>query len=118
LDVRTIRPQNDLNINEQEKDFREFIIKAATKAIPMTTGNVSDRFTPWWSEKIANAIRKRKNALNRFRANRFKQDYENYMTFSRQSRNLIRIAKKDSWQKFISSINTDNTSILYKKLRV
>jgi ribonuclease HI len=39
------------------------------------------------------------------------------MRLSRESRILIRTAKKVSWESFISQINNDTTSVMYKKLK-
>lgn len=117
LNVSALTPQNFLSLNAQEIEFTNFLINAARKSIPMTTGNLAPRFVPWWNDEISDMIAKRKKALNNFRQRGINADHAKYMQLSRNCRKIIREAKQKSWELFVSGINNDTTARLYSKVR-
>lgn len=117
LNIRDLTPQNFLTVNSQEIEFTNLLFQAAKKSIPLTSGNPSPRFAPWWNQEIANSIKKRKKALNNFRARGIFSDHAEYMKESRKSRNLIREEKRKSWELFVNGTNDDTTARLYSKVK-
>ena len=98
----TLRFEEGLGVRNGQK-MAETIIQAAEAAIPKKTGQ-SKYSCPWWTSECKQAIAARKRALNRFRRNRGNQRLLlEYKQAKAKARQIIRKAKKDSWEKLISS---------------
>lgn len=66
----------DLNVNITQEhidsivnNFSNIILKAANIAIGFKSSNNKRKTTPWWNSECNNAIKKYKQALNRFKKN-------------------------------------------------
>jgi ribonuclease HI len=98
------------NIQEFAGYFEGLVMEAATKTVPKTKGTGNRKSPPWWSGKCWIAIKKRKAAFRRYRR---VASPGNFMCFSKARANVKRVikaSKKESWQKFISGINSKTTS--------
>ena len=83
----------------------EVIVKAANDNIPHKTGR-GKYICPWWTDECKNAIAVRKRALNRFRRNRDQPFLLlEYKKAKAKARQVIRRAKKDSWEKLLNTFN-------------
>ena len=99
-----IKFENHLGL-ENCKVMTDAIIKAATETIPKKTG-ITKYSCPWWTPQCKEAIAVRKRALNRFRRNRgIPNLLMQYKQAKAKARQIIRKAKKDSWEKLLSSFN-------------
>ena len=85
-------------------EMTETIIQAANLSIPKKTGQ-SKYSCPWWTPACREAIAARKRALNRFRRNKSTTLLLEYKRLKAKARTVIRGAKKDSWEKLLSSFN-------------
>lgn len=93
------------------------ILDAAKLAIPVRVGTGKYN-CPWWNDDCKAAIRLRKRALNRFRRSRQNALLMEYKKAKAKARQVIRKAKKDSWQNFIDQfIHTTPISRLWDIIR-
>ena len=99
-----LRFEEHLGVHNGQK-MSETIIQAAEAAIPKKTG-LSKYSCPWWTPECKEAIVVRKRVLNRFRRNRGNPRLLlEYKRAKAKARQVIRKAKKDSWETLISSFN-------------
>ena len=82
----------------------EELIKTASECVPQRTGR-SKYSCPWWTEECKAAIRERKKALNRFRRTRLTALLMDYKRAKAKARQVIRRAKKESWEKLLHMFN-------------
>ena len=95
----------DESIDNLVAKFNTLVHSAALQSIPRTTGSTLISLVPWCSRECKNAIRARKAALRRYQHARSMVDNINHKRACAYARRSC----KESWQKNISSINT-NTS--------
>ena len=82
----------------------ETIIRAAKQSVPQKRG-CGKYNCPWWNDDCRDAIQFRNRALNRFRRS---QQYVHLMEYKQakaKARQVIRAAKKESWQKLLNQFN-------------
>ena len=91
------------------RNMTETIIAAARQTVPQKTGQ--GRYNcPWWNDQCKEAIQYRKRALNRYRRSRQNVLLLEYKKAKAKARQVIRQAKKESWQKLLNQFN-HNTPI-------
>ena len=107
------------NIDEKVAHLTQFILEAAKSAIPISYGRKNGKVPlPWWSDACKNVHAERKRAQRTMHRN---PSQENKIAFRRLNalcRRTFKEAKKDSWIRFVSSINV-NTSLseIWKKVK-
>lgn len=80
------------------------IMNAAHETIPKKSGK--GRYNcPWWTDECKEVIEQRERALNRFRRSRQYILLLEYKRAKAKARQVIRKAKKDSWQKLLEQFN-------------
>lgn len=95
----------DLDIDSLNEHVTEQIISAAKSSIPRTSSRLKRIGVPWWSIEIRDAIKDRKNALALFNHQPITSNLVRFKQLKAKARQLIRKAKRESWQKFTSTIN-------------
>ena len=94
----------DLGITNAQA-MTDAIIQAAEVTIPKKTGQCKYS-CPWWTAACKEAIAARKRTQNRFRRNRgFPHLLMEYKRAKARARQVIRKAKKDSWDNLLSFFN-------------
>lgn len=89
------------------------IFEAASNSIPKTRETTKKQKVPWWNNEVKACIRKRRKALRRLRAckNTNTKRISLVVDLRRShytAHKTIKIAKRESWEKFLNSIN-DNS---------
>lgn len=106
------------NINKTVEVFTETLIKAAEKAIGKTSYIKNRNPVPWWSPECEKALKQSKQAFNRYKKHK---TLENLLTFKQlraKTRYIIKKSKKDSWTKYVSSINSSTPlSTVWNKIK-
>lgn len=103
------------------------IISAAEISIPTTKEDIHPRSVPWWNDRVAEVVNKRRRALRQLQKLRKKGTsndttleaaLEEFQQARTKSRKVIEEAKSRSWQEYISTINEDTpSSEMWKKIR-
>lgn len=106
------------NVDEAVSAVKEVICGAANASIPKKSTNFKKPPVPWWNDKVAEARNHRRRAERTLRR-RF--SIENKIAYNRaraKSRYIMNKSKKETWQKYISSIN-QHTSLhnIWKKVQ-
>lgn len=89
--------------------FSNSLLKISTECIPKSSTS-SKRIRPWFNDDCKNVINKRKNALRKFNKTPTKANLLNTQITRAKARRTIKNAKRTSWQKYVSTINS-NTSM-------
>ena len=97
-------------VQEMAAHFEGLVIDAASKAIPKTKGLGKRRSPPWWSGKCWIAVKKRKRAFQRYRRVSTPRNFSCFSRARAESKRVIKACKKESWQTFISSINSKSNA--------
>ena len=79
------------------------IISAATQSIPLTKAPKKANPVPWWNNTVRQAIAKRKRAFRTYLRTRTDQDLIIRNRERANAKRVIKQAKKESWQHFLSS---------------
>ena len=87
------------------------IISAATESIPLTKEPKKANPVPWWNNDVRQAIAKRKRAFRTYLRTRTEQDLIIRNRERAVAKRVIKQAKKESWQHFLSSF-TESTPLV------
>ncbi|XP_017304933.1 uncharacterized protein LOC108254458 [Diaphorina citri] len=105
-----------LNIDSVLKQTCENILNAAQISIPKYTR--SKRPVVWFCNEIKTLINKRKKALKLFRKYGNLEDFIEYKKYRALSRKTIKLKKKESWEKFVNSINVPiNSHSMFQQIK-
>lgn len=112
--------QNTIEISPIEDDtplegLISTILTAASEAIPKTSPNAGRRALRWWSPETKTAIKLRRKALRKMK--RIPKDHPNaekiaadYCSKRNACRDIVRAAKRKSWDEFLNGISSDSSS--------
>ena len=100
----------DYSVEEVTSLFEQTIQNAAEKAIPKTTGIRGANNPAWWNSKCREAISKRNATFRRFNKVSTEENWISYKKARALARRVIINSKKESWIKFIESINNKTPS--------
>lgn len=111
---------SSLTIDGAVEYFSNFIIDAASKCIPQVNALSSKRRVPWWNQECRNARRLQNKAWRQLRESPTAENLENFKRTKSQGRRTRRKARRESWQDFLSSINsyTDESKVWNRVNRV
>ena len=90
---------------EAVKYLTDKIISSADEHIPKSKGIMKTKQVPWWNLQLKNEITNKKRALKLYNNTKLLQDKIEYKRLRARVRYLINKSKKDSWKKYVSSIN-------------
>ena len=107
------------NINELIEYISNNLTSAANSSIPMKSNKPRKPPIPWWSEELTRLKIDRNRAERTLRRN---HNIENKIAYNRTKAKLryySNIAKRQSWQKYLSSINQNTTlNQIWKKVQM
>jgi len=87
-------------------------------AIGIKSRNNKHRTTPWWNSECNSAIKKYKQALNRFKKTKDPLDHILLKKWRAEARYITKTSKTLSWKNFTSTINHKiDPSALWNKIR-
>ena len=91
---------------------------AGVDSIPKTTGSFHRRPVPWWTDELKRLHRATRTALTRCRRHRTEENIIEYKKCRANFRRMIKLARRCSWTKFVSSINSKTPqSVIWKKMQ-
>ena len=103
---------------ERVESFNTLLHSAALLSILRTTGSTRISPVPWWSREWENAIKAKKAALRGYQHTRSMVDKIEHKRARAYARRIQRTSRKESWQKYISSINTNTIrSKIWKRIQ-
>ena len=85
-------------------DFTSSLIDISSKCIPKTSTNPT-KSNPWYNDECKEAIKTRKQALNKFKKYPTKDNLNQVKVFRAKARRTIKISKRKSWRSYVSKIN-------------
>lgn len=93
-------------------DFTKIIDSAATATIPKSSSRPGRKALRWWSDETRQAIKKRRKALRKVKRlplNHPEREkaLKSYRAANIECRSIIRRAKRNTWEEFLDSINSD-----------
>lgn len=98
------------SVDEMCNHITSSIISAAKSSIPKTSQNIRRNHVPWWNLEIAKSIKNRKKALKSFSINPTQENLCEFRKLKAIARKIVRKAKKESWEQFTTSINSNTSS--------
>ena len=111
---------SSLGIDSAASYFTAFIIDAASKCIPQTNCGSCRRRVPWWNDDCRNARKKQNKAWGLLRDSPTAENLINFKQIKSQGRRTRRQARRYSWVKFLSGINsyTDEAKVWNRVNRI
>lgn len=101
---------------KKAKDITEIIVACYEKSCSLRTPGLGGN-TPWWSKEIEALRRKCRKFFNKARKSKAVTDWNNFQEARRDFKKKLRQAKRESWRKFCTEINSaKETSRLNKIL--
>lgn len=107
---RIERTKEVWTLEDRWTTFKETIKEEAKKICGMKCNNNKHKRTRWWNEEVKKEIKKKKQAWKRYITTRNEQDKEEYNTTRRRVKNIIKNAKRKSWEDFGNEIQESYTS--------
>ncbi|KAI5738982.1 hypothetical protein M8J77_013456 [Diaphorina citri] len=106
------------NIHEKIKEFKDKIISAANGSIPKTKPCKKKYAVAWWNEQCYLAIKERNRAFRNYRRDK---TIENLIAYKKQRalvKRTVLESKRKSWMNFASSISSSTpTSIVWNRIK-
>ena len=100
-------PPQNISCDEMVEHFNNILLHAANLSIPVTKGTPRKVRTPWWNDLCEIAKRRRRRAFNRYRRTKAEADKITLSRETAKARNTYFLSRKESWEKFVSSINVN-----------
>lgn len=82
-------------------------MNAAKSSIPQSGTVPRRKVIPWWNPEIAEAIKTKKQALNKFKRQPTTDNFESFKIARSRARKIMIKSKKDTWNKYKSTITSD-----------
>jgi hypothetical protein len=109
--------RNMSDINDKWTFFTNAYQKATDKCIPMKNRHTTNKIKPkWWSKQIADCLKEKKNAHNRFTVTNNADERTKFINLRRKAKQLIRQSKK-SMESHIASQSKTNPKEFYSYIR-
>jgi hypothetical protein len=106
------------DVNELVEQFVTALRTAASIAIPMSRGGSPKHRVPWWTTECGVANAERKRALRRYQRS---GEFADKIAYNRARARALHVkneARKNSWCKYITSLNTDTPmSKIWERVR-
>jgi ribonuclease HI len=103
---REINRQSFTQIENPMDAFTSCLIEIATASIPKSSTKSKHIPKPWFDESCKEAVKKRKLALRTFKRHPTHENLIAYRQTTAQARRIIKIKKKESWETYVSKLNT------------
>jgi len=88
------------------EDFSEKLIDIAAYAIPKSKPSVRKKNTIWFNDEFKEVRSNRKKALQKVKCCPTDDNIQRYKIIRAKTRKTIKTARRQSWQRFVSSINS------------
>lgn len=95
------------DINQAIKQFTDAITYSAEKAVGYTHPAQTRKIVPWWNEQCGEVVNNSKKAFNRYKKQRTIENLIEFKKLRAISRRTINQQKKQSWNEYVSSINSE-----------
>lgn len=107
----SLLPEIDLNQNIDDivSTFTNHILQYAAQSIPKINYS-QKKHVPWWSEDCSTVIQNRRKALKALKKSPNHKNLLNYRRLKGVAQHTIKQAKRESWRKNISNINSTVSS--------
>lgn len=93
------------------KELSDKITKAATETLVIQKiGGTRKRRTPWWNETVKDSIKCKNKAYRRWMKAKYHETRLRYVQQRNKANNIMRKAKKESWESLAKDLNEDNKS--------
>ena len=89
--------------------FTNTLYEIAKLCIPKTSCK-KKRSKPWFTEDCKKAIRKRRAVLKQFNCRPPRENLEQFKIYRAKARRTIKLAKRTSWQSFVSKLSSRTSS--------
>nr|CAH7715731.1 unnamed protein product [Callosobruchus chinensis] len=113
-----VKEEADCSNSNDIEDFT----KAINQAIDISTPKIKQMDNkipvPWWNDDCKIAIKKRKQAINKFKSHPNTCNFIEYKKVKAHARRIIRLARENSWKTFTSEINPKtSTQEIWKSVK-
>jgi len=88
------------------EDFSEKLIDIAAYTIPKSKLSIRKRNTIWFNDECKEARSNRKKALQKVKSCPTDDNIQRYKIIRVKTKRTIKTARRQSWQRFVSSINS------------
>jgi len=93
---------SDISVEDSSKK----LVDIATYTIPRSKPSVRKRNTIWFDDQCKEARSNRKKAWRKIKSNPTDDNIQRYKIIWAKSRRTIKTARRQSWHRFVSSINS------------
>ena len=98
--------------------FNKFLLDASKSSIPKPPHTGGKPKIPWWNNDCQDALAAKKKAFRRFKRSRLQIDWMAYKKLRAKAKKTLRAARKESWQRYVSSINSKTPiSVVWKRIK-
>jgi len=88
------------------EDFSKKLVDIAIYTIPRSKPSVRKRNTIWFNDQCKEARSNRKKAWRKVKSNPTDDNIQRYKIIRAKTRRAIKTARRQSWHRFVSSINS------------
>ena len=96
-------PENFKESSDPIADFTSSLIEISKECIPQTSTNPT-KSIPWYSDNCKEAIKRRKQALYKFKRSSNTNNFNDIKVFRAKAHRTIKISKRKSWRSIIKHL--------------
>src|SRR5262249_18708683 len=105
-------------LDDAVREVTTCIIKAAEASVPQSSSRLPIRPKIWWNEDCKRAKRLQRTAWNRFRRYPTSQNQRAFQHARAAARRVRRKAERESWRKYVTSINSSTpTKVVWNQIK-
>src|SRR6185436_2156283 len=115
----TTKP-NCNNIEEMWSTFKHILTEATRRACGTIKNTHNRKQTHWWSEKVKEEVKKKKQKWKKYLNTKRVEDYEEYKRQRKSTKEEIRKAKESTWEEFGNTLEEnfkENQKLFYRTLK-
>lgn len=106
------------DINQLVQQFTDYIVEAANTSIGKISPTNNKKLVPWWNKDCEKAIKNSKIAFRKLKKHNTEENRLTYKRLETHTKYIVKKSKKESWQNFCSTINSQTTtSELWQKIK-
>lgn len=116
--LHTLPSHTTTNIDSVVNSFTNLLLNSAERFIQKKNTPHHHNAVPWWSKECHEAIRESKQAFNKLKRHNTVENLLIFKELRARARYVIRRSKKQSWTKYVSTINSSTPiSQVWKKVK-
>lgn len=95
------------SVEEEWGKFKEAFVSSAEKSCGRVSGRMKEKETPWWNERVKEAVQEKKKAWQEWNRGKKDESKRKYLESKKKCKKVVAEEKKKSWEEFTRELEED-----------